>query len=367
MFCVSLNFHNTDVALRESFPHGVEMLEDLEEGVLLSTCNRLEVYGVGDGYPFIETWFREYKPKLFFYKDDLAIRHLYRVATGLDSMVLGEDEILGQLKTAFEESHAAGKTGYELNTVFKGAITAAKRVKTETLLSKTSVSVATLAASACVRFWDEQQAKQGSDRRANVLMIGGSGDIGGKLLKDLWSYDRFDLFATVREHGVREKAKAVDYRERYLALKDADIVISATKSPHFTVTADGVAEADHDTAPKERLYVDLAVPRDIDPALSPVLTIDDLQELAARNNELKQDAASEASAILEEELETVYKDLAFHDIVPLLNDPPPGAPALTEDWKRLLYTFREEASASEFRTFTRVLLRLTQNDEEEDA
>lgn len=364
MFCVSLNFHNTDVALRESFPHGPEVLDALEEGVLLSTCNRVEVYGVGDVYAFVETWFREYKSKLFLYEDDLAIRHLFRVATGLDSMVLGEDEILGQLKSAYESAHAAGKTGYELNTIFRGAITAAKRVKTETLLSKTSVSVATLAASACVRFRDETLG----GRRANVLMIGGSGDIGGKLLKDLWSYDRFDLTATVREHGIREKAKAVDYTERYIALRDADIVISATKSPHFTVTAEAVEEADaHGAEPKQRLYVDLSVPRDIDPALSPILTIDDLQELASQNNERKQGAAAEAEAILAEELETLFKDLAFHDLLPLLNDPPSGAPALTEDWKRLLYTFREEASADEFRSFTRVLLRLAQDKTEDET
>ncbi|MBR5753005.1 MAG: glutamyl-tRNA reductase [Clostridia bacterium] len=364
MFCVSLNFHNTDVALRETFPHGPELLDDLEEGVLLSTCNRLEVYGVGDVYAFIETRFKDFKSKLFFYEDDQAVRHLFRVATGLDSMVLGEDEILGQLKNAYEEAHAAGKTGYELNTIFRGAVTAAKRVKTETLLSKTSVSVATLAASACVRFWDEQE----KDRRANVLMIGGSGDIGGKLLKDLASYDRFDLYATVREHGVRDIAAAVDYKDRYRALRNADIVISATRSPHFTVTADAVAEADIGLpAPKQRLYVDLAVPRDIDPALSPVLTIDDLEELAEQNNALKQDAAAEAEDILEEELDVLFKDLAFHELVPLLNDPPDGIQLLSEDRKRLLYTFREEASAEEFRAFTKVFLRLYESGRTEDG
>lgn len=167
---------------------------------------------------------------------------------------------------------------------------------------------------------------------------------------------------------MREKAAAVEYRERYIALRDADIVISATKSPHFTVTQEAVAEADAGRAePKQRLYVDLAVPRDIDPTLSPLLTIDDLQTLAEHNNELKRDAASEAETILEEELETLFKDLAFHDLLPLLNDPPPGAPALTEDWKRLLYTFREEASADEFRSFTRVLLRLSQDETEDDT
>lgn len=364
MFCVSLNFHNTDVSLRETFPYGPELLEDLEEGVFLFTCNRIEVYGVGDLYAFVEKWFRDYKSKLFLYEGDPAIRHLFRVATGLDSMVLGEDEILGQLKNACEDARAAGKTGYELNTVFRSAITAAKRVKTETLLSKTSVSVATLAASACVRYWDRRQAAEHTGRRAKVLMIGGSGDIGGKLLKDLWSYDRFDLYATVREHGIREKATPVDYRDRYLHLRDADIVISATKSPHFVVTADAVADTDRTAGgPKERLYVDLAVPRDIDPVLSPILTIDELQELARQNNDRKRDAAEEAEAILREELDVLYKDLAFHDLLPLLHNTPPGVPDVTRDWKRLLYAFRDEATAEEFRSFTRVLLRMSEHHE----
>ena len=362
MFCVSLNFHNTDVSLREQFPYGEELLQDLTEGVFLSTCNRVEVYGVGDLYQLVNTRFRDYKTKIFIYEEELAIRHLYKVAAGLDSMVLGEDEILGQLRDAYERARTAGKTGTELNPLFQGALAAAKRVKTETVLSRTSVSVATLAASACVKFWEERQQALGTEHRGRVLMIGGSGDIGGKLLKDLLSYDRFDITATVREHGVRKAVRAVDYKDRYSLLKDADIVISATKSPHFTVTLEEVEKRDGKES-RERLYVDLAVPRDIDPLLSPVLTIDDLQYIAKHNNELKQSAAKEAEQILEEELETLFKDRTFRRLLPLLEEPTVGEPALDPGWRPLLYAFREEASAKEFSSFTDVLLRLADETE----
>lgn len=357
MFCVSLNFHNTEVSLREQFPYGEELLKDLTEGVFLSTCNRVEVYGVGDLYQLVNSRFRDFKTKIFIYEDELAIRHLYKVAAGLDSMVLGEDEILGQLRDAYERARAIGKTGTELNPLFQGALAAAKRIKTETVLSRTSVSVATLAASACVRFWEERQQVLGTERRARILMIGGSGDIGGKLLKDLLSYDRFDIAATVREHGVRKAVRVVDYKDRYSFLKDADIVISATKSPHFTVTLEAVEKFEGKEGP-HRLYVDLAVPRDIDPLLSPVLTIDDLQHIARQNNELKQSAAREAELILEEELETLFKDRTFRRLLPLLEAPSAGDPALDPAWRPLLYAFREEASAKEFSAFTNVLLRM---------
>ena len=358
MFCISLNHHNTTVPERERFLSGPDILSDLDEGVFLSTCNRLEVYGVGDAYPFLETYFRAFKNKLFFYESDDALRHLYKVAAGLDSMVLGEDEILGQIRDAYEASREAGRTGYELNTVFQGALAAAKRVKTETLLSKTSVSVATLAATDCVRYWEEHCQETGEDRLCQVLMIGGSGEIGGKLLKDLCTFPQFELSATVREHGVRNKVKAIDYKDRYIALRDADIVISATKSPHFTLTAENVAAADEGRA-KKRHYIDLAVPRDLDPALGNILTIDDLKNLARHNNERKQSAAEEAADIVEEELDDLFKELTFHQLLPLLEAPPESAPALTDDWKRLLYTFREEATAEEFRAFTNVILRLS--------
>lgn len=341
MFCVSLSHKTADVSLREQFAHGPELLSDLSEGVFLSTCNRVEVYGVGNLYDFVNKYFREFKTRIFIYEDEQAVRHLYKVAAGLDSLVLGEDEILGQLKAAFQEAQQGGHTGYELNTVFKGAITAAKKVKTDTLLSKSSVSVATLTAAACNRYAEEHGFSK--EHPCNVLVIGGSGDTGHKVLKDLLSMEKFQIFATVREHGIRGKVTAVEYRDRYRVLPDAHIVVSATKSPHFTLTAEKVP------APEEKLLIDLAVPRDIDPAIPGVVTIDHFRDLARHNNTVKQSAAKAAEAILEEELETLFKELSFHKLLPLPEEEP---------LKKFIYHFRDTATAEEFDAFTNVLLRM---------
>lgn len=347
MFCISLPFELADTAIREQFPHGADMLEYVDEGVFLSTCNRIELYGNGDLYAVVNRFFGAYKTRIFIYEGQLAVRHLYLVAAGLNSMVLGEDEILGQVKKAFLEAQEAGHTGYELNTIFKGAITAAKRVKTDTLLSKSSVSIATLAAAACKQCHDDS-----GRTRSKVLVIGGSGDTGAKVIKDLLSMDRFDISATVREHGIRNHVQEVDYCNRYDVLKEADIIISATKSPHFTVTAEEVKNAG---GKSPTLYIDLAVPRDIDPALSPVLTIDDFENKAQHNNEVKREAAQKAEDILEEELDVLWKDLTFHELVPLLDSIPD---------RQQLYDFREAATAEEFRRYADVLLRLYQKKEE---
>lgn len=356
MFCISLSFANADLAVREQFPYGEEILDDLEQGVFLSTCNRIEVYGTGDLYRFVDRYFEPFKSRVFLYEDKAACRHLFRVATGLDSMVLGEDEILGQVKNAFAAAQAAGRTDYELNTIFRAAVTAAKKVKTDTLLSKSSVSVATLAASAVVSRREELLAKRPAEERGDpvrVVVIGGSGDTGRKVLKDLVSYGLFDITATIHTHGIRDKVTLIDYRKRYPALAKADVIVSATKNPQFTVTAEQLRDAEAGT-PKERLYVDLASPRDIDPSLTPAITLDDIEALAARNNEQKQDAASAAEGILNEELETLYKDLAFHRVLPLLDR------ILDRDSeiRRLLYLFRDESTADEFESFISALLKL---------
>lgn len=346
MFCISLTFRDADVELREQFSAGEGQLETLSESVFLSTCNRVEVYGVGDMYPVIETMFAACKPRLALYEGERAIRHLYKVAAGLDSMLIGEDEILGQVKTAFLSAQEAGRTGYELNTIFRGAITAAKKVKTDTLLSKTSISLATLAASACTKFAEELPD------RCRVLIIGASGEIGERLAKDLLSIGKFDLYATVRRHQVQLPLDIVDYKKRYEAIRDMDIVISATRCPYFTVTEDGLSGLPE----KKRLFIDLAVPRDIDPALSPIITVDDLRDLARHNNEVKLEEIPHAESILDEELETLYKDLTFHRLLPILDSPPEGMES--KEWKRFFYKLRETATAEQLKTITDTILQM---------
>ncbi len=165
--------------------------------VLLSTCNRTELYvqagdralqgtvlgrleemlaeTAGESVEWIRRLARRYQGRN-------AICHLFQVTCGMESMVIGEDEILGQVRDAYIRSQGAGFTGYELNTVFQAALACAKRVKTETMLSRTSVSVATLAANEIFRFLAARKESVSS-----VLLMGSTGRMGGILLKDLLS------------------------------------------------------------------------------------------------------------------------------------------------------------------------------------
>lgn len=333
MFCISLNYKKADIEIREKLSLSKDILSDIKKGVYLETCNRVELYGTDGLYEYIEKYFGGVKEYLLVFENEKAISHLFKVACGLDSMVMGEDEILGQVKDAFKYSLDNGFTDYELNTVFKAAVTCAKRVKTDTLLSKKSTSVATLAASLCSKYKGEKK---------RVLVIGASGDTGHKVIKNLISTGDFEIFATVREHSVKNGVRLIDYKDRYKYLKDADIVISATKSPHFTITKDRAGD-------KKKLYIDLAVPRDIDTAIEGVITIDDLKELARRNNEIRQGELEAAWAIIEEDTEALFKELALHKIMPL---------KMSEELKHFVYSFRDNASPQEFTAFCDVVERM---------
>ena len=175
MFCISLSYKNANENIRSNLSLTDDMLSETHCGVLLNTCNRIEFYGVDSPYETVDKYFSSVKKYILIYENDGAIMHLFKVACGLDSMLLGEDEILGQVKTAYAYSLENGYTDYELNTIFQSAITCAKRIKTDTLLSKSSVSVATLVVDLCKKY---QSGKK------TVLVIGGSGDIGNKIIKN---------------------------------------------------------------------------------------------------------------------------------------------------------------------------------------
>lgn len=270
MFTLSLNYKSADVLLREKFCFDEKKAETLlyilkenniKECVYLSTCNRCELYGVGDMYRALKIFsdfagveYEKVKSSILFYENNDAIRHLFRVCCGFDSMALGEDEILGQVKRAFEFSQQNEASGFDINTIFKAAITSAKRIKTDTLISKSSVSVATLVAARCHKFYGESK---------NVLIVGGSGEIGSKVIKNLVSYNEFNIYAAARNsHLPCKDINIIHYNERYNYIDAADIIICATKSPHFIFTADRVKNSIHSDKP--RLFIDLAVPRDID-------------------------------------------------------------------------------------------------------
>ncbi len=372
MECISIS-HKTAVAgEREKFyipeEKAADFLRRVREDagaaqcVVLSTCNRTEVYVQGE-----ENRFRQLEEVLAKisgstgeqirklvrrYQGRKALRHLFRVVCGMESMVIGEDQILGQVRDAYGYAKEAGYTGYESNSVFQAALACAKRVKTETMISRTTVSVATLAANEVMRL--PMPCK-------TVLLMGGSGKMGGIILKNLLSQKDIRVIATARSHnGIFQsnsmQVENVDYQERYARLEEADAIISATSSPHYTLTAGRVREAIQ--TPKERLFLDISMPPDLDVEIGKLehcrlVALDDIQKLAEDNNRLKQQAFADAEEILEEELEKLCKVLLFH--------------RFTEEdvhWKgryadcsaeKLIYLLRDELDSTSFEAVLKVL------------
>lgn len=273
------------------------------EAVILSTCNRCEFYLAGKN---IYDSFMEYLVSLVgektasyavVYENKDCCEHLMLTASGLKSMILGEDQILGQVKDAYKFSKEHGACGKYLNVLFRIAVTGAKRVKTETLLSKTPVSAATVAIKQC-------QKILGTLNNKRILVIGATGKTGSIVLKDLASLKNVDILATSRSHGgtvnIFDGARTVDYNSRYSVLDECDAVISATLSPHLVLERDKVLKAI--TIHKKRVFIDLAVPRDIDILQNQnniYCGIDDLKEIAAENNKIKITETEKAKSILQ--------------------------------------------------------------------
>jgi glutamyl-tRNA reductase len=363
MFSLSLNFKTAGLLLRENFAFDDEKVlsllnifknNNINECVYLCTCNRCEIYGVGDEYTalkifcdFAKASSDEVKSHIFVYSGESAVTHLFRVCCGFESMVFGEDEILGQIKKAFAFSQKNFSTGYELNTIFKSAITCAKKIKTQTLISKSSVSIATLVAYRCHKFINSKK---------NVLVIGGSGEIGSKIIKDLLSYNEFEIYATSREqHMAKGDVHIIPYADRYDYVNNADIILSATKSPHFTIVADKFENCIK--TDKKRLLIDLAVPRDIDDEVKNnhnniLMQIDDFQEIANKNKQIKLDEYKTAEDLMNEDIDTLLKELCFHQLLPKIQK------VESDEIKRFIYMFRDTANAREFENFANVFKKL---------
>ena len=374
MECISIN-HKTAKSLdrqrcfvpkekTENYLREIMNLGRVEQCVLLSTCNRTEIYVQGEENCFTGLeevmaqaaggdgqWMKSLVRR---YQGRTAIQHLFRVVCGMESMVIGEDEILGQVRDAYGYAKDAGCTGYELNSIFQAALACAKRVKTETMISKTSVSVAMLAANEVFRLPLPQKT---------VLLIGSSGQMGSIILKNLLSQENIRVIATVRSHnGIYQsgnpRVENVDYRNRYAYLAEADAVISATSSPHYTLMAGEVRKSIQ--TPKERLFLDIAMPPDLDTDIAKIahcrlVSLDDIHQLAEENNRRKQQALMDAEEILKEDLDKICKMLAFHRFT----EEVPGWKEHYGEYtaEKLLYLLRDELDSDSFGAVLKVLER----------
>ncbi|MBE2317077.1 glutamyl-tRNA reductase [Solirubrobacter sp. CPCC 204708] len=301
----------------EPFLHELVALEGVTEAVALSTCNRTELYVVGES-PEVAIQALPADVPLYSARNCDAARHLYRVVSGLDSMVVGEAEIQGQVKRAYERALAARTTGPLTNQLFRAALATGKRVRTETAISEGHASVATVAV-------DAARALIGELSQRHVVIVG-AGETSEQVARAFHAHGVSTMFVANRH---RDRAIALASRfggesggfdQLPDELERADVVVSSTASPHAIV---GPEELDAVRGGRPLLIIDLAVPRDIDPACASVdgvtlLDMDALQRAVRGHLNVRKGEAVHAEAIVEEEIQTFAGWLGRLDVMPTL-------------------------------------------------
>lgn len=335
MKCISISFKTAPEDIRNKFAftnsEKKDFLSQLSEFitdakcVILGTCNRTEIYVESHNGVFsilenllsrkTKLSISEIRKYARYYEEESAIEHIFKVTCGLDSMILGENEILSQVKQTYLESLQEKRTGYELNITFLSALSCAKKIKTKTEIAKSAISFATLTCNEIKNFIQENNITSPS-----ILIIGGSGKIGSSIIKNILNKDfNAKIYVTQRSHGntvdFTDKVEVLDYTKRFEYLKNVDIVISATKSPHYTINYEDTLS---NISSKKMLFIDLASPYDIDREISKIqnctlITIDYFKEIVKNNNLKKEKAVADAQDILNQELQKIFKNIIYHN------------------------------------------------------
>jgi glutamyl-tRNA reductase len=307
-------------------------LDGIEEAVLLSTCNRTEFYVVSSdgGSDLLSAWLQndqnldaEAAKALFTLDKDEAIRHLFRVACGLDSMVLGEPQILGQLKDAYREAQQAGTVGTRLSRLFQHTFSVAKKVRTDTEIGSNPVSVAYAAVTLADQFF------AGFGRHTALLI--GAGVTIELVAKHLSSKGIGRLFVANRDVRRAQSLAgqfsgfALPLSEIEGTLPDADILISSTASSDPVVSFKQMTQAVQARKRKPVFVVDLAVPRDIDPDVSGLddvylYTIDDLDKVIVEGQSNREAAAVDANLILDGEIQRYLTMERSKEVAPIITE-----------------------------------------------
>ncbi len=340
---VGLNYRTAPVEVRELFALAEKELPDALQGliettsimecVIVATCNRTELYAVVDRHQlcghhirsFMEKWFNmpraQFTNHLYMYEDEKAIEHLFRVASGLDSMVIGETQILGQVKSAFLLAQSKKTTGTVFNMLFKQAITMAKRAHSETMIGEAAVSVSYAAVELGKQIFGRFNGKR--------VMIIGAGETGELAAKHLYANgaDRVIVVNRTFERAAQlaDKIGGVpcSMEEALHKLHDVDIVISSTGADGFVLNHQHVEKAMAGRKSRPMFMIDIAVPRDLDPAISNVenvflYDIDDLEGIVESNLEQRRQEAAKIEVMIQEEkrlFDQWYKTLG---VVPLI-------------------------------------------------
>lgn len=348
---VGLNHRTAPVELREklalngcALPMALEELwnkrqaaeehSSVQEGVILSTCNRLEIYAVVEnrdaGWQHIEQFLcdlqnippEELRTHLYMHEGTVAIDHLMRVACGLDSMILGEPQILGQVTQAFEDAKSAKMTGAILSRVFSQAIHAGKRARTETDISRFTTSVSSAGS--------QMVLENVIATEPNILVVG-AGEMAILAAKALQKQGIKNLTFINRTYSraanLAEEVGGTSMGWHQLAegLAWADAIITATGAPHTVIYADEVQAVMNNRNDRPLLLVDIAVPRDVDVAVGNLpnvqrFDIDDLQSIVDSNTAQREAAVPQVEAIIDQEVQLFLEWHHSREVTPVIRD-----------------------------------------------
>lgn len=308
-------------------------LEGITEGVIVSTCNRVEVYvttrDIAGGIARVKRFLADYhsfaletlESHLYTLHGEDAIRHVFRVASSLDSMVVGEPQILGQIKTSYGYAAEYKSSGIILNRFLHKAFSVAKRVRTETKIASSAVSVAFAAVELAKKIFNDLGDK--------TVMLIGAGEMCELAAKHFLNNGVRGLMVTNRTFERAEKlaeefdGKAVRFDDLFDQLHKADIILSSTGAPHTIIGARDLEEVMRRRRQQPMFFIDIAIPRDIDPAVNDVenvylYTVDDLQEVVSANLQQRSAEAQKAEEIVSQEIGQFFKWLSSLEATPTI-------------------------------------------------
>ncbi|ALX48223.1 glutamyl-tRNA reductase [Lentibacillus amyloliquefaciens] len=341
---VGFNHKSAPLEIRERFMISEEMIDkamvklseqkSILENVIISTCNRTEVYAVADQVHtgryyikrFLSEWLNvdkeELSPYLHITESDATIEHLFRVASGLDSMVLGETQILGQVKYAFLTAQENNTTGTIFNELFKQAITFAKKAHKETTIGEHAVSVSYAAVELAKKVFGDLEKKH--------VVINGAGKMGELAARNIHGSGASNITVVNRTltkaqslaDTLKGKAKSAEQLNEQLC--DADILLSSTGSDSVILTKETVQAIQKKRKGRPLFLVDIALPRDLDPGIAELenvflYDIDDLQNVVDDNLEARKEAAEKIEIMIEAEMSAFNDWVQTLGVVPVIS------------------------------------------------
>ena len=343
LILVGVNHKTTPVEIREKLAFTKGKIEksvdhlfnfpDIIEHTILSTCNRVEIYARANCQDsaiksikqficdFHELSLDELEDHFYSYRNKEAVEHLFRVSSSLDSMILGEAQILGQVKEAYSLARDLRSTGLVLNQLFEKAFSIAKKVREETGIAERSVSISSAAVELAQKIFDDL------DNR--TVMLVGTGEMAELAAKHLISYGVKTVYVTSRTY---ERAanlarmlngSALDFEAFKNELHRADIVITSTSAPNFIIKKEIVEKAIHERKNKPIFFIDIAVPRDIEPDVNDLenvylYDIDDLQVVVSANIKEREKEVENAMNFISQEVTKFNNWVGALDAVPTI-------------------------------------------------